>query len=376
MVFNLFKKSASAQPKADDKNKPSSRYYSLKVKEVVRETNDAVTVYFDPAGREINYKPGQFFTMIMNINNQSVRRSYSLCTSPDTDEFPGVTVKRVEGGLVSNYINDEVKAGDSIELMEPMGAFTTDISASQERNLVFFGGGSGITPLMGLTKSIMKLEPKTKISLVYANRDNESIIFRGLLATLENTYEGRFRVFHVLESAPSNWGGYTGRLTPGIIGDVLGKISDQGEVTEYFMCGPEGMMMAVSTAFRELGLPKEKLRKESFTSGTPEAKSIDTPVPSATTAAGAKEVKVIYDGEEYSFAVEDDKTILETALELDIDLPFSCQSGLCTACRGKCLSGKVRMDEMEGLSDSEIEEGYVLTCVGHPLTDNVIIEIG
>ena len=376
MVFNLFKKSSNSAKKADDINKPSSRYYSLKVKEVVRETNDAVTVYFDPAGREINYKPGQFFTLIMNINNQSVRRSYSLCTSPDTDEYPGVTVKRVEGGLVSNYINDEVKAGDEIELMEPLGAFTTEISSSQERNLVFFGGGSGITPLMGLSKSILKLEPKTKITLVYANRDIDSIIFSSLLANLENTYEGRFKVFHVLESAPENWNGYRGRMTPGIIGDVLGKISDQGAVTEYFMCGPEGMMMAISTAFRELGLPKEKLRKESFTAGTPAAKTVDEPIPSANTAAGAKEVKVIYDGEEHTFAVEEDKTILETALELDIDLPFSCQSGLCTACRGKCLSGKVRMDEMEGLSDSEIEEGYVLTCVGHPLTDDVVIEIG
>ncbi len=376
MVFNLFKKGSSSSKQADDKNKPSSRYFSLKVKEVVRETNDAVTVYFDPAGREINYKPGQFFTLIMNIDNQSIRRSYSLCTSPDTDEFPGVTVKRVEGGLVSNYINSEFRAGDEIELMEPMGVFTTDISHNQERNLVFFGGGSGITPLMALSKSILKLEPKTKITLLYANRDTDSIIFKSKLAELENTSDGKFKVFYVLETAPENWIGYRGRLTPGIIGDVLGKVSDQGEVTEYFMCGPEGMMMAISTAFRELGLPKEKLRKESFTAGTPEAKTIDAPVPSANTAAGAKEVKVIYDGEEYSFAVEEDKTILETALELDIDLPFSCQSGLCTACRGKCLSGKVRMDEMEGLSDSEIEEGYVLTCVGHPLTNDVIIEIG
>lgn len=375
MVFSLFKKNTPAQGSADTQPEktPQSRYFSLPIKEVVKETRDAITIYFDTQGREISYLPGQFFTLILNINGQSVRRSYSLCTAPGIDAFPGVTVKRVDGGLVSNYLNDHLKAGDMMELMEPMGAFTTPINPSVRRNLVFFAGGSGITPMMSLAKSILAAEKDTTITLVYANRDAESIIFRSSLNHLENKYDGRFSVIHILENPPQDWNSYKGRLTPGIIGDILGKIRDLGEVNEYFMCGPEGMMNSISTAFRELSLPKDKLRKESFTSSAPVK-----PAEASTekTAGGSLEVKVIYDGEEYTFEVEPDKTILETALEMDIDLPYSCQSGLCTACRGKCLSGKVEMDEMEGLSEAEINEGYVLTCVGHPKSPGVVIEIG
>jgi ring-1,2-phenylacetyl-CoA epoxidase subunit PaaE len=368
MVFSLFKKGSTA-PKPAEEN---SRYFKLKIKKVVRETDDSISLYFDPAGRTIPYKPGQFFTLILQIDGKEVRRSYSLCTSPDTDEFPGVTIKRVPDGLVSNYLNDHAKAGDEIQLMEPTGHFTTELDAQNQRHLVFFGGGSGITPLMGISKSVLLKEPKSKITLVYANRNIQSIIFKSTFEKMEVESNGRLQIIHVLEMPPVGWDGYSGRLSPAIIGDVLAKVSDKGTVSEYFMCGPEGMMNAVSDAFRELGLPKEKLRKESFTAPS----TTKTEVKPTAAEKDAHEVKVIYDGEEYSFKVEPGKTILETALDKDIDLPYSCQSGLCTACRGKCLSGKVRMDEMEGLSESEINEGYVLTCVGHPLTDDVVIEIG
>lgn len=378
MAFSLFKKKpvSPSSPAEEPVKSAKVQYFTLPVKKVVRETKDAITIYFDPQDHQIDYKAGQFFTLILDIDGKSVRRSYSLCTSPFTDAFPGVTVKRVEGGLVSNYLNDHVKEGDPIALMEPMGVFTTTIEPDQERNLVMFAGGSGITPMMALAKSILHKEPKTTLTLVYANRDKDSIIFQEALKDMEAAHPENFKVVHILENPPADWTGYKGRISPGIIGDILGNRRDLGPVDEYFMCGPEGMMNSISTAFRELNLPKEKLRKESFTAGTPAAKSVDAPVESAATTAGAFQVTVIYDGEEHHFEVEPDKTILETALDLDIDLPYSCQSGLCTACRGKCLSGKVEMDEMEGLSEAEIEDGYVLTCVGHPKTDNVVIEIG
>ena len=378
MAFSLFKKKPSndTPPASEPVKSAKVQYFTLPVKEVVRETKDAITIYFDPQDRKIDYLPGQFFTLILNIDGKSVRRSYSLCTSPFSDPYPGVTVKRVEGGLVSNYLNDQIKAGDEVELMEPMGVFTTEIKPEQERNLVMFAGGSGITPMMALAKSILLKEPKSTLTLVYANRDQESIIFREALSNMEQAHPGTFKVIHILENPPADWTGYKGRISPGTIGDILGNARNAGPVDEYFMCGPEGMMNSISTAFRELNLPKEKLRKESFTAGTPAAKSVDEPVEGAAASSGVFQVTVIYDGEEHSFEVDPDKTILETALDLDIDLPYSCQSGLCTACRGKCLSGKVEMDEMEGLSEAEIEDGYVLTCVGHPKTDNVVIEIG
>ena len=191
---------------------------------------------------------------------------------------------------------------------------------------------------------------------------------------MEAKNKGRFKVVHVLGDAPREWEGYTGLLDQEIIKGALAQLPQMDtERTEYFMCGPGPMMDVVTAALHNFGIDQKKVHKESFTTST----GTDTKTTIETSGEMvAREVTVIYDGEEFKFEVEPSETILEKGLELDIDLPFSCQSGLCTACRGKCISGKVKLDEDEGLSEAEIEEGYVLTCVGHPLTDDVVIEIG
>jgi len=366
MAFGFFKK------KAEPDKVTSSHYRELLVKEVVRETPDAVSLVFDRSNTDFKYKAGQFLTLILSIGDKEVRRAYSLSSSPITDQLPSVTIKRVKDGVVSNYIADQVKAGDKIKIMEPAGNFTVDFNTSSQRHLILFAGGSGITPMLSLIKTLFATEPKSSCSLIYSNRNEESIIFRKKLDELQSVHSGRFKVFYLLDESPSSWSGYTGFLNDQILTEIISQIPVMSsEQTSYMMCGPEGMMNNVSKLLSERGIPSDKLKHESFNLASSEKKSSDD-------SAGqvSHTVVIRYDGQEHRVVVEPGKTILETALSQGIDLPYSCQSGLCTACRGKALSGKVKLDEEDGLSKSELEEGYVLTCVGHPLTDDVVIEIG
>ena len=366
MAFGFFKKKKK-------KEGASEHYHALTVVEVVKETADAISIVFAQPEPKLAYKSGQFLTLIMDINGKSVRRAYSLSSSPFTDDTLAVTIKRVDGGLMSNYLNDNAKAGDIIDVMEPMGHFTTEYSATNKRHLVMFGGGSGITPLMSHAKSALVQEPNSIVSLIYANRDIESIIFKDDFQNLETKHEGRFRVIHILDSAPLEWQGPSGLLNHDMLTDLFERIPNWGiGKTTHIMCGPEGMMNNVETLLAQQNIPADKVFKESFVTGTinkTDSKGESTDIQEQT-------VTILYDDEEYKVKVSPKKAILDAALDMEIDLPYSCQSGLCTACRGKCVSGKVKMDEEEGLSKAEIEAGYILPCVAHPLTDDVKIEIG
>lgn len=363
MAFGLFKK------KEDKIPANNTDIVTLKVKEVVSETKDAVSIHFEhPKDNKIIYKPGQFFTLIVEVNGKKERRAYSVCSSPVVDESPAVAVKRVEGGKVSNYLNDHVKAGDSIDVLLPMGNFTTDFDGNNERDLLLLGGGSGITPLISIAKSTLAQEPKTAVTLLYANRNENSVIFLQTLAQLEKEYN-RFKVIHIWEENADGKADHTGYISSEIIGEFFQE--KEASQVEVFVCGPAPMMEVAIAGVKSAGVLDGKVHKESFTSDSTEASTV-----AENGEIRSREVTVHYDGEVFKYTVGPDETILEKGLDEDIDLPFSCQSGLCTACRGKCLSGKVKMDESEGLSDAELEEGYVLPCVSHPLTDDVVIEIG
>lgn len=390
MAFSFFKKSdkgdradktdTQKQGVPPDARKEEThvgpRYYDLKVKDIVQETRDAISIVFEhPSGGKINYKPGQFLTLIATVAGKEVRRAYSLCSSPFVDQDLAVTVKRVEQGLMSNWLPDNLAKGSSLRVMEPMGQFTSTYEKTNKRHVIMFAGGSGITPMMSIIKSLLSQEPDSICSLIYCNRDEHSIIFRQALDHLQTTDEGRLHVIHILDQAPMNWQGYSGLLNHEMLTRLFERIPDWGiSKTVYLMCGPEGMMKNVESLLRVRNIPMDKVFKESFVQGTidKEKKTDET----TASASKEREVTIRYDGQEFKVMVPPHKAILETALDAGIDLPYSCQSGLCTACRGKCLSGKVKLDEEDGLSKSEREQGYVLTCVGHPLTDDVVIEIG
>lgn len=374
MAFGFFKKSDKKKEESTVMNGP--HYFDLRVKEIVRETKDAISIVFEQPTPKITYKAGQFLTLIVQVGGKEVRRAYSLSSSPFIDADLVVTVKRVERGLMSNWLPDNLVVDQRVRVMAPTGHFTTEYKKENKRHLIMFAGGSGITPMMSIIKSTLSQEPESICSLIYCNRDIDSIIFKEKLDEMQTVDQGRLHVIHVLDNAPMNWQGYSGLLNHDMLTKLSERIPDWGfDKTTFLMCGPEGMMKNVENLLSQRNISKEKIFKESFVQGTIDKGEKKVEV-STSNEKKAREVTIRYDGQEYKFMVESTRTILETALDQGIDLPYSCQSGLCTACRGKALSGQVKLDEEEGLSKSERAEGYVLTCVGHPMTDDVVIEIG
>ena len=365
-------------------------YQNLNVVEITQETDDAVTLHLErPDRAPVASRPGQFLTLILPCGpgGKKERRAYSLSSTPDEAPRLSVTVKRVPGGLVSNYLLDTVRVGQQLEVMEPLGNFTLSTSPKAARSLVLIGAGSGITPLMAMLKAVLKTEPQSHVLLIYGNRNEDSVIFQQQLTDLEARSNGHLQVEHVYSQPlrPSGAHRHTGRVNRTMLLRILEQRHQfPAEQAEYFMCGPEGLMTEARAALDLLHVPEARIRRESFTATADNAELAaaqpsghgDVSDSPADDVKATRTVTIQYEGSEYRLEVPAGETILEVALDQDIDLPYSCQAGLCTACRGKCLSGKVHLDEREGLSDSELKQGYVLTCVAHPMTDDVVIEIG
>ena len=350
-----------------------SKYHHLTVQNIIRETPDTISIHFQqPAAQRLTYKAGQFLTLLVPLKGIVERRSYSMCSSPLTDANLVVSVKRTAGGKVSNHLNDTLKAGDVLEVMEPMGSFYAEPGFASPRHTILLAAGSGITPLLSIAKTLLHGEPQGRVSLLYGNRNRQSIIFHDELAALQRQYAGRLQVIHVLSQPGADWDGHSGRLNQSLALKILEKLP-QLPRTEYFICGPDGMMDEMKHALRILQVPEQHIHSESFAGKAPEPQG--EVLEQASLTVKDQQVTVMYEGTEYKFKVPANKTILEAALSNNIDLPYSCQSGLCTACMGRCLSGKVKLDEEEGLSEAELKQGYVLTCVGHPLNADVVIEI-
>lgn len=368
MAFGFFKK--KKKEKSSD-----SRYFNLKIKEVIKVAKDAVNVVFEQPESAFNYEPGQFITIIDTVDGHKLRRAYSLCTTPFIDDSPAITVKRVPDGRMSNHINDSFKAGDTIEVMEPMGKFTTTYDNEAARKAIFFGGGSGITPLYSIMRSVLLKESSSKVALVYGNRSEEFIVFKEELKKLTEDYGSRFQVIHILEEDPSRLTHYHGRPTTDTISDILQEINF-GDKAEYFVCGPQPMMDIVKDGLIRADVDTKKIMMESFTAGVTSPEDL-IEQPEKTPAKGVSSlVTISLDDEEFVLDVAADKPILDAGLDENIDMPYSCQSGLCTACRAKCLEGQVSLDGAEGLTEDEIKDGYVLLCVGKALTEKVKVEIG
>jgi ring-1,2-phenylacetyl-CoA epoxidase subunit PaaE len=363
-----------------------SSYLTLTVVALTQETPDTVTIHLQrPDGQKVPSKPGQFLTLLVPCGpagSKPERRAYSLSSTPAEAPRLSVTVKRVVGGLVSNYLLDNVKVGQQYEVMPPLGNFVVQPAAKAARSLVLIGAGSGITPLMSMLKAVLAEEPQSHVLLIYGNRNEETVIFQKQLADLEASSRGRLQVEHVY-SQPLRAAGphqHTGRLNRTTILRVLEQRHQfPAPQAEYYICGPEGLMTEAQAALELLSVPTSRVRRESFLAAADAAETGDA---HGDALAGADDGKVTdrtvtiqYEGSEYKLVVPAKQTILDAALDADIDLPYSCQAGVCTACRGKCLSGKVHLDEREGLSDAELAKGYILTCVAHPLTADVVIEI-
>lgn len=351
-----------------------SKFVPLKVKRIVKETSDASTIVFEnPGDGSFNYKPGQYLTLKMDVNGESIRRAYSLCSSPYTEKDLAVTVKEVEGGRASTFLNRSLTEGSTLEVFPPMGNFSTLPDPNKARHLILFGGGSGITPLMSILKSILEVETKSKISLIYGNRDENSIIFKNELQALEEKYAERLRIIHILSTPSELWIGMKGLPLRHVILGIVQDLMRADELQKsYWMCGPAAMMEETQAALGFLGIGREAIHREVFTAALP-----DTDAPKAVVTEGKRgdyTITARLDGVEKRILVKENQTILEAAISEGMDPPYACQMGVCCTCRAIVHSGKVEMEEDEGLSDAEIADGYVLTCQSHPLTDDVVLE--
>ena len=364
-----------------------SSYLTLTVVALTPETPDAVTIHLQrPDGQPVPSKPGQFLTLLVPCGaagGRPERRAYSLSSTPAEAPRLSVTVKRVTNGLVSNYLLDNVRVGQQFEALPPLGNFVVQPSPKAARSLVLIGAGSGITPLMSMLKAVLAQEPQSHVLLIYGNRNENSVIFKDQLAALEAGSRGRLQVEHVYSQPlhPAGPHQHTGRLNRTTILRVLEQRHQfPAPQAEYYFCGPDGLMTEAQAALELLQVPASRIRRESFVAAADAAEAGDAHGDALTGANDGpvteRTVTIQYEGSEYKLVVPAKTTILDAALDQDIDLPYSCQAGVCTACRGRCLSGRVHLDEREGLSDSELANGYILTCVAHPLTADVVIEIG
>jgi len=341
--------------------------YTLKVVEVRLETEDTVTLCFKQPGlKKIKYEAGQYLTLIFRINGRRYIRPYSFSSCPGVDPFLEITIKRVENGLVSNHINDMVKVGDSIEAMSPMGDFVYDKEQPFD-HIYFWGVGSGITPLISIIKYILSTAINVKVHLNYGNKSHETTIFKDQITQLRAQYADRFIVRHfhtrlfVDEANPHL---IQGRIDQAKALQILDKSLDAKKCAHY-ICGPTGLKESVKSAILNKFGSLENVYSEDFELVKDPKDLIDV---------HTQNVLLNFDGKPYHLEVAKGKSILEAALDADIELPYSCQTGNCSTCKGKLLDGKAKMI---GLSkerhDLAVDE--FLLCCAHPLTENVHVEI-
>lgn len=352
-----------------------SKFYPLTVARVANETRDAIVVTFavPPELKEaFRYVQGQHLTLRAHIHGEDVRRSYSICSAVQ-DERLRVAIKRTPGGVFSTWANDTLKAGDTLDVMPPMGHFNVPLAPENRKHYLAFAAGSGITPVLSILKTTLLTEPHSRFTLFYGNRASSSVIFRDELGDLKDTWLERLNLVYIMSREQQDVELFNGRITEAKCGELLRRWVPLDDVDTAFICGPEEMMHGVSRALQEQGLPKERIRIELFAASIPK----HAHVPHARPAPGRKacEVTLIMDGRHTSFAMDKDvESVLDAGLRQGIDMRYSCKGGVCSTCRCKVVEGKVDMDVNYALEDYEIARGFVLSCQSFPVTDKVVLD--
>ena len=351
---------------------------------MVDETEAAYTLFLqNPDPEAFTYLPGQYLTLRLTINGKEYRRAFSLSSAPGLDELLAITLKRVPGGVVSNYLRDYLRPGDTLEVMRPMGHFTIDPSPDKSRHYLLMGAGSGISPLMSMIRAVLHHEPLSVVSLWYGNRNQADIIFRDQLTELQKQYPSRLFLYHTLSQPEPDWKGFRGRLDGERVYDLICDLFMTDEHRkQYFICGPQAMMDDAMAALRKHAVFPTDIFREYFTAPPPSEEDVEKAYMQNAAQASGKNgqeetffhMHLLLDGQEYDLNVSSRQTILDAAIEAGIDAPYSCQAGICTTCRARVIQGEVRMDYDEGLNDVEKDEGYILTCQAHPQSDDVVVE--
>jgi ring-1,2-phenylacetyl-CoA epoxidase subunit PaaE len=353
----------------------AEHFHPLRVAEVVPETGEAVSIRFDvpeDLKNAFRFRAGQHLTLRTEIGGEEIRRNYSLCTTPHEEDVM-VTVKRIAGGVFSNWVNDRLKPGDTIDVMTPHGSFTTPFDPGAARQYVAFAGGSGITPVMSLIRTALAEEPRSRFTLFYGNRDSTSIIFLEALAALKDQHLERLEIFHFLAEEEGDFDLFNGMLDRTRCDEAIEHlVEDPKDVDAWFICGPGPMMDAAEAALHDRGVSHERIHIERFIAGRPSA-ALAAQMAALQEEASGLTVSVTLDGR--TRKVEFNKAnILDSARAAGLPAPFACKAGVCATCRAKVTSGKVEMAARYGLTDEEIEAGYVLTCQSVPAGEGVAVD--
>ena len=359
------------------------QFYPLAVARVEPETNRAVTVYFTVPEADrtaFHYRAGQYLTLRFELDGKEERRAYSMCSAPHDDEL-AVTVKQIDGGVVSNYIARSLKAGDTVDVMPPMGRFLAEPDPAARRRYYLFGAGSGITPLMSILRAVLEEEPKSEVILLYGNRDEDNIIFERQLTELQQRYAGQLTVRHTLSQpkkyatkglkglfrrSTTRWEGAKGRIDRKAVVKLLEEHPITKQDSRFYICGPGQMIDHVETALLGHGVDDQHIHTERFVSaGEADKRASDS-------RGGTVHVKL--GKEELTVDLKAGQSILDALLEQGKTPPYSCLAGACSTCMARVEKGGVKMDVCYALDDSEVEEGYILTCQSHPTTPEVTVD--
>jgi ring-1,2-phenylacetyl-CoA epoxidase subunit PaaE len=356
--------------------KRRGRFHTLEVAEVRRLTADSIEVTFAvPAALHdaYDYLPGQFVALRGTIDGHELRRSYSICRPPVAGSI-SVAIKRDIGGLFSTWANSELRAGDTLDVMSPQGTFTLSGEQLPGRHIVGIAAGSGITPLMALAHSVLAASDTSRFSLLYTNRSSLDVMFLDDLAELKDRYPSRLALHHVLSREQRTAPLLSGRIDEPKLRRILEVLIPPADVDEWFLCGPFELVQLCRDVLAELGVPREQVRFELFTTGEP-APTQSRP---AVIREGESTIKIDFtlDGQSSTVlsGVDANESVLTAALRVRPDVPFACTGGVCGTCRAKLIEGSVQMTENYALEPDELEAGYILTCQSHPKSPAVVVD--
>jgi ferredoxin-NADP reductase len=332
----------------------------LKVEAIKWETADTATFYLaEASGKKITYIAGQFITLVFSHHDEEIRRSYSLSSSPD-EELLAITVKRITNGEISRFMLTKVKTGDVLNAIEPAGKFTiTDFNAPKD--ILLFAAGSGVVPVFSQLKYILKREGESRITLIYSSQDQSAVLFAAELDALQAQHPGRLKIIHLLSSEAN-------RLNNIMVEQLVRQNSYYGLTTaEFYLCGPFTYMRMIRLTLLYMGLEPAQIRKENFVLETVAVSGI-------ALNYQPRHIRILFKNETHDLLVGENQSILQAALQNNIPLPYSCRAGICSACTAKCTRGKVEMAVNDVLTDLDLSQGWVLTCTGHAVSDDVVIE--
>ena len=360
-------------------------FHPLRVRSITPDTAEAVVVSFDVPTelREVfGFTQGQYLTLRHTIAGQDLRRSYSICAGVDDGELR-VGVRKVKGGVFSNWINSDLKVGDSLQVMAPQGRFFVPLQPGARRHHLGLAGGSGITPILSIMKTVLAREPLSRFTLIYGNRALQSTMFKEALDDLKNQYFTRVVLHHVFSDEPTDAPLNMGLMNREKLAEFLGSVVPAATIDHAYICGPFQMNDEAQAALLAAGVPEERVHVERFgvapqagaLAGTGDGAGVGAVVHEARPEdAERSRIVIIRDGlrREIDFQKQQ-PSILDAASSCGMEMPFSCTSGVCGTCRAKCIEGEVRMERNFALDKAEVAAGFVLTCQAHPLTERVVL---